>query len=301
MDNKKNHNRSWIGFVVALIILLAIVLSGISGAFPNLKDELSSAFSKDLGGYQLTLSKILTAIAALAITYLVCAALSWLLRLVSRTTRIKTVTELLISVIKYLGIIIGIVWALTILGLNATAAFASLGIVTLIIGFASQRLIEDVISGLFIVLEGQYNVGDIIILDDFRGTVTRIGVRTTTIVDPGGNYNQKKQLVFICSPYRGETPDEVQQNTRNAEWYCRLAYTLGYIPFAPHLYFTRFLADNCETERKDGMAMGKVIMLQCAELWVFGDKISDGMRSEIAYAEAHSIPVKYLTNGGQTK
>ena len=112
---------------------------------------------------------------------------------------------------------------------------------------------------------------------------------------------QKKQLVFICSPYRGETPDEVQQNTRNTEWYCRLAYTLGYIPFAPHLYFTRFLADNCETERKDGMAMGKVIMLQCAELWVFGDKISDGMRSEIAYAEAHSIPVKYLTNGGQTK
>lgn len=112
---------------------------------------------------------------------------------------------------------------------------------------------------------------------------------------------QKKQLVFICSPYRGETPDEVQQNTRNAEWYCRLAYTLGYIPFAPHLYFTRFLADNCETERKDGMAMGKVIMLQCAELWVFGDKISDGMRSEIAYAEAHSIPVKYLTNGGQMK
>ena len=90
--------------------------------------------------------------------------------------------------IKYLGIIIGLVWALTILGLNATAAFASLGIVTLIIGFASQRLIEDVISGLFIVLEGQYNVGDIIILDDFRGTVTRIGVRTTTIVDPGGNY-----------------------------------------------------------------------------------------------------------------
>ena len=44
------------------------------------------------------------------------------------------------------------------------------------------------ISGLFIVLEGQYNVGDIIILDDFRGTVKRIGVRTTTVVDLGGNY-----------------------------------------------------------------------------------------------------------------
>lgn len=188
MNNKTHHNRTWIGFALALILLLAIVLSGISGLYPTLKDELSSAFSKDLGGTQLTLARILTAIAALAITYLVCVILSWLLRLISKTTRIKTVAELLISVIKYLGIIIGLVWALTILGLNATAAFASLGIVTLIIGFASQRLIEDVISGIFIVFEGQYNVGDIIILDDFRGTVTRIGVRTTTIVDPGGNY-----------------------------------------------------------------------------------------------------------------
>lgn len=188
MNNKTHHNRAWIGFAFALILLLAIVLSGVSGLYPTLKDELSSAFSKDLGGTQLTLARILTAIAALAITYLVCVILSWLLRLISKTTRIKTVAELLISVIKYLGIIIGLVWALTILGLNATAAFASLGIVTLIIGFASQRLIEDVISGIFIVFEGQYNVGDIIILDDFRGTVTRIGVRTTTIVDPGGNY-----------------------------------------------------------------------------------------------------------------
>ena len=188
MNNKTHHNRAWIGFALALILLLAIVLSGVSGLYPTLKDELSSAFSKDLGGTQLTLARILTAIAALAITYLVCVILSWLLRLISKTTRIKTVAELLISVIKYLGIIIGLVWALTILGLNATAAFASLGIVTLIIGFASQRLIEDVISGIFIVFEGQYNVGDIIILDDFRGTVTRIGVRTTTIVDPGGNY-----------------------------------------------------------------------------------------------------------------
>lgn len=101
-------------------------------------------------------------------------------------------------------------------------------------------------------------------------------------------------LVFICSPYRGKTPDEVNLNTARAERHCRLAYILGYIPFAPHLYFTRFLADNSETERMDGMAMGKVIMLQCSEVWVFGDKITDGMKSEIAYAEAHSIPVKYL-------
>lgn len=153
----------------------------------SLRDEFTAAFSRN-GDSTVTLAKVLTAIAALALVYLICRVLVFLLKVTSRSNRVRTVNELLGNIITYLGVIIGAVWALTILGLNPTAAFASLGIVTLIVGFAAQRLIEDVISGLFIVVEGQYNVGDIIILDDFRGTVKRIGVRTTTVVDSGGNY-----------------------------------------------------------------------------------------------------------------
>ncbi len=188
MKNKSRLNGGRIGFIIAAVILLVIAVAGFSGWYPALREALAETFSTDLGGYRLTPVKLIAAIAALAFVYLLCAALTWLLQVLSKNTRVKTVTELVSSVIRYLGVILGVVWALTILGLNATAAFASLGIITLIIGFASQRLIEDVISGLFIVMEGQYNVGDIIILDDFRGTVQRIGVRTTTIVDPGGNY-----------------------------------------------------------------------------------------------------------------
>ncbi|MBQ9187685.1 MAG: mechanosensitive ion channel family protein [Clostridia bacterium] len=188
MKNKSRLNGGRIGFIIAAVILLVIAVAGFSGWYPALREALAETFSTDLGGYRLTPVKLIAAIAALAFVYLLCAALTWLLQVFSKNTRVKTVTELVSSVIRYLGVILGVVWALTILGLNATAAFASLGIITLIIGFASQRLIEDVISGLFIVMEGQYNVGDIIILDDFRGTVQRIGVRTTTIVDPGGNY-----------------------------------------------------------------------------------------------------------------
>ena len=193
MSNNKQRNRSGIiGFVVALVLLAFVLYAGNSNIFgavsENLRQQLSTLFAREAGGYETTVARILAAVGALAITYLVCAILRWLLSLGGRNTRVRTVNELLGNIITYLGVILGIVWALTILGLNPTAAFASLGIVTLIIGFAAQRLIEDVISGLFIVLEGQYNVGDIIILDDFRGTVKRIGVRTTTIVDPGGNY-----------------------------------------------------------------------------------------------------------------
>ncbi len=192
MSRNKSRSGGTIAFIVALVLLVFVILAGntniLGSVSEGLREEFSSVFSGSGNGMSLTLAKVLAAIGALALTYVVVKLLCLILKKASRSNRAKTVNELLSNIITYVGVILGIVWALTILGLNPTAAFASLGIITLIIGFAAQRLIEDVISGLFIVLEGQYNVGDIIILDDFRGTVKRVGVRTTTIVDPGGNY-----------------------------------------------------------------------------------------------------------------
>ena len=190
--NKNNRSSGIVGFLVALLLLGFIVFAGqtdyLGSISADLRTEFSALYVRNAGGYQLTAAKLLAAVGVLCLIYLVCRILRLLLKLFSRSARTRTVNELVGSIITYLAVILGIVWALTILGLDPTAAFASLGIVTLIVGFAAQRLIEDVISGLFIVLEGQYNVGDIIILDDFRGTVKRIGVRTTTVVDLGGNY-----------------------------------------------------------------------------------------------------------------
>ena len=190
--NKNSRSSGIVGFLVALLLLGFIVFAGqtdyLGSISADLRTEFSALYVRSAGGYQLTAAKLLAAVGVLCLIYLVCRILRLLLKLFSRSARTRTVNELVGSIITYLAVILGIVWALTILGLDPTAAFASLGIVTLIVGFAAQRLIEDVISGLFIVLEGQYNVGDIIILDDFRGTVKRIGVRTTTVVDLGGNY-----------------------------------------------------------------------------------------------------------------
>ena len=191
-NNNQNRAKGLVGFLVALVLLAFVILAGqtniLGSVSTQLKQELANIFSRGTGDPSVVIAKILAAIAVLALTFLICRLVVLLLNRTAKNNRVRTVNELLGNIITYLGVILGVVWALTILGLNPTAAFASLGIVTLIIGFAAQRLIEDVISGLFIVMEGQYNVGDIIILDDFRGTVKRIGVRTTTIVDPGGNY-----------------------------------------------------------------------------------------------------------------
>ncbi len=136
----------------------------------------------------LTLSHFLTLGLALCVVWLCCTVLSMLLRFFGkRGNRAATVTNLLLGTLKYVSVILAVIWGLSILGVNMTAVLAGIGIIGLVLGFGAQSLIEDIITGFFIIFEGQYSIGDIIILDDFRGIVRDIGVRTTTIEDDGGN------------------------------------------------------------------------------------------------------------------
>ncbi len=100
---------------------------------------------------------------------------------------IATASAMIASIAKYAAVIITVLWLLTAAGVDTTTILAAAGIVSLVVGFAAQSLIEDVITGIFILFEGQYKIGDILVLGDFRGTVIDIGVRTTTIEDAGGN------------------------------------------------------------------------------------------------------------------
>ena len=99
--------------------------------------------------------------------------------------------------------------------------------------------------------------------------------------------------MFICSPYAGD----VARNEENALRYCRMAYERGYLPIAPHLYFPRFLNDGEQTEREDGMFMGRVLLTKCVEIWVFGESISSGMAQEIAKANTRNMCVRYFSEG----
>ena len=92
--------------------------------------------------------------------------------------------------------------------------------------------------------------------------------------------------VYICSPYRGD----VEGNVGNARRYCRMAVDNGFIPVAPHIYFTQFLDDSVEKERKTGIEAGIQLMLECDEVWVFGGP-TEGMRKEMECAEKHGMKI----------
>ena len=105
-----------------------------------------------------------------------------------KETRARTVCSLTRSILSYAAVLLSVYFGLRALGVDMTASLASVGVVTLIIGFGAQSLIEDVLTGIFLIAEGRYNVGDILVLDDFRGKVVDISVRTTTLEDAGGNH-----------------------------------------------------------------------------------------------------------------
>ena len=106
------------------------------------------------------------------------------------------------------------------------------------------------------------------------------------------NQSKHPTWVYIASPYQGD----VETNTANAREYCRYAIRHSYLPVCPHIYFTRLLNDNDANQRNTGMYLGKQMMLKCSEVWVFGARISEGMKAEIHTAKEHSIPVRYFNS-----
>lgn len=117
---------------------------------------------------------------------------SWLLRFVLKLLanflkKGKAIVDLVSSLIKYAAIIALIFSILKTVGVDTTTILAGIGILGLVVGLGAQPLIADIIAGLFIVFEKLFDVGDIIVVDGFRGTVKEIGIRTTQLMDTGGN------------------------------------------------------------------------------------------------------------------
>lgn len=100
-----------------------------------------------------------------------------------------------------------------------------------------------------------------------------------------------RPIVYICSPFSGD----VEGNVAAVRRYSRFAVDKGYIPIAPHLLFPQFLDDNDPVERELGFFFGNAIMSKCAEVWVFGSRISSGMEAEIKRAKWKNYRLRFFT------
>lgn len=178
---KISPKKNVIGLLVALLILFG---SSIGGMLTGVFDGMSTIFSAKLLNPE-TLLKILIVIGFMYAFKCIANIVFSVLKL-SRA-RSKTIATIVLSLVKYAIILIGICWILTIIGVNVSTIFASVGVVALIVGFGAESLVSDLVTGVFVLIENQFNVGDIIEVDGYRGTVENISVRTISLRDAGGN------------------------------------------------------------------------------------------------------------------
>jgi len=163
--------------VLSAVILIAALL---------LNDPASTWLDNVVGGFDWSVPFRLAAMVS-GLVLLAEVLHIFFRRWIPKTNRGRTAFTLTNSALRYILGLLGLMWGLAIVGVNVQALLAGAGVVALIIGFGAESLIADVITGIFMLFEHQYEVGDIIVVGDFRGTVTQIGIRTTSITDTGGN------------------------------------------------------------------------------------------------------------------
>lgn len=146
-------------------------------------------------------------------------------RIMRANKRHVTIIKMINSFLRYIVAIVAVLLVLSAWGVDTGALVASAGILGIVVGLGAQSLIADIIAGIFIVFEKVYQVGDYVVVDGWRGRVDEIGIRTTKIVDVGGNVkvvnnsmitsviNQTKELSLarsIVSVQYGESIQKIE-------------------------------------------------------------------------------------------
>ena len=138
-------------------------------------------------------------------------ALSSLLRNITATISKNTgpagltVGKLIESFIKFAALILTILLVLSELGVKTGSLIAGAGLTSVIIGIGAQITVGDILSGLFIIFEGHFRVGDIVSINGWTGIIKEIGMRTMTIESTGYSTDYKNQRIINNSDFKDVT------------------------------------------------------------------------------------------------
>ncbi|HVK21510.1 MAG TPA: mechanosensitive ion channel family protein [Actinokineospora sp.] len=122
-----------------------------------------------------------------------------------RAQRAKTIGSVLKSVVSFVVYGLAFILALGELGVNLAPIIASAGIVGVALGFGAQNLVKDFLSGVFMMLEDQYGVGDVVDLGEAKGTIEAVGLRITTLRDINGTvwYVRNGEILRVGNSSQG--------------------------------------------------------------------------------------------------
>ena len=100
--------------------------------------------------------------------------------------RAETLGHIIVTTGNIVIYVVILLMALSLFGVNIAPILAGAGVIGLAIGFGAQSLVKDFVSGLFILVENQYGIGDKVKIGSFEGRVIRITMRSTALRDDEG-------------------------------------------------------------------------------------------------------------------
>ncbi len=133
-----------------------------------------------------------------------------------RVQRARTIGTLLNSILTGLVSIITGFYVLLAFNINISPLLASVGVVGIAIGFGAQQLIRDFLAGVFITLEDQYGIGDVIETSEVVGTVEYLGLRITRVMALDGTlwYLRNGEILRLGNRSKGNyRPPAAAQST----------------------------------------------------------------------------------------
>ena len=152
------------------------------------------------------------------------------------TRRINTLRELFKNAISIVGNLVMILLIMGEVDIKIAPLLASAGVVSLAVAFGAQGLVKDVIAGLFIILEDQFAVGDVVEVGSYKGTVQMVGLRITKLVNwqgevyiiPNGsitsitNFSIAQSFAVVDIPFKADesfdvSVEKIQQTIQNLQ------------------------------------------------------------------------------------
>ncbi|MGB9978472.1 mechanosensitive ion channel family protein [Methanobacterium sp.] len=172
----------------------------------------------------LQLDDLIAIIITLVATFLIVRLISRFLKN-TQTKWDLDVTMIQVSneIVKYTIYLIAAAVILGILGINLTAIAVSLGVVSIVVGFAARDTLSNFIAGMFIFLDKSFRVGDIVEVSNQKGKVVKMGFRLTTILTYDKKIITIPNALFSTNPYINHTASD----TRRVDLDINIPYTMN--------------------------------------------------------------------------
>lgn len=126
--------------------------------------------------------------------------------------RVDTIFTLVMNIFQYTVLFFWIYALLSFMGVPVGTLVAGAGIFSLALGLGAQGFVSDIVTGAFILMEEQINVGDAVKIGTIEGTVSAIGIRTTQVVSADGtlNFIPNRNITIVSNKSRNEMRALVQ-------------------------------------------------------------------------------------------